>query len=356
MEIINRRNTLVRTAAAIKGGKLKIGFIGGSITSFGNYRSYCEYITSALMQDHPNVRISTVNAGIGGTGSDYGVFRVERDVISKNCDLVFVEFAVNDDASDANYRAKTREGLIRKLIKAGCDVVAVYTYCSSMYAPMMKDEIPPSIADFEKICEHYGVGSVWMSRYALDQVKNGLLRLDEWLPDGLHPQERGGSVYACPVTEYLRTELSEAAASSNAALPAPIKEDNFENCRIIPFDEISFAKPWQLRDNYQANIRNEYLDTCAVGARLKYEFNGTGTALLYMFGTKTCDLFYSIDGSEFLPVPGINKAEGWMGENNWYKFAILAEGLASGTHTCELETRASALGSRCAIEMIGEIG
>ena len=68
MEIINRRRALPHTAAAIKKGRLKIGFIGGSITSFGNYRSYCEYITSALMQDYPSVRISTVNAGIGGTG------------------------------------------------------------------------------------------------------------------------------------------------------------------------------------------------------------------------------------------------------------------------------------------------
>jgi len=356
MDVINKRGTLLRTQNAIKSGKLKLGFIGGSITSFGNYRSYCEYITSALMQDYPSLRISTVNAGIGGTGSDYGVFRAERDIISKNCDLVFVEFAVNDDGYDIAYRAKTREGLIRKLIKGGCDVVVVYTYCASMYEPMMKDEIPPSIADFEKICEHYGLSSVWMGKYALDNVRNGLLRIDEWLPDGLHPQERGGAVYACPVTELLRAKLTQSTENSSSTLPLPLNADNFENCRIVPFEEISFAKPWQLRDNYQSNIRNEYLDTCAVGARLKYEFNGTGTAILYMFGTKACDLYYSIDGGEFALVPGINKAEVWMGENNWYKFSLIASGLTSGKHICELEVRGSALGSRCAIEIIGEIG
>ena len=355
MDIINRRGPLPRTSAAIKNGKLKLGFIGGSITSFSNYRSYCEYITSSLMQDFPNVRISSVNAGIGGTGSDYGVFRAERDVISKNCDLVFVEFAVNDEAYDREYRAKTREGLIRKLLGSGCDVVAVYTYCSSMYEPMMKGEVPPSIADFEKICDHYGIGSVWMSMYALEQVKNGLLRFDEWLPDGLHPQERGGSVYACPVSEYLRAELAVSAEAERKNVPAPLKADNYENCRAIPFDEISFSKPWQLRDNCGGILQHEFLDTCALGAKLKYEFNGTGTAILYLFGSKTCDLFFSIDGGEFTRVPGINKADGWMGENNWFKFAFLAEGLPSGHHTCELEVRGSSLGSRCAIDMIGEL-
>ena len=289
MEIINKRGGLCRTKAAIAGGRLKVGFIGGSITNFSNYRSWTEHVIGYIMQRYPELRISVVNAGIGGTSSDYGVFRAERDITSKSCDLVFVEYAVNDLGLDANYRAKSREGLIRKLKNAGCDVVLVYTYSNPMYEEMMNEKIPSTVADFEVIAEHYNISSVWMGKYALDKVRNGLLRVDEWLPDGLHPAERGSLEYALAVCEYLDSEfVSESAVPT--PMPTPLYKNNLENCRAIPFDEINFAKPWRLRDNYQPNIRNEYLDTCAVGARLKYEFNGTGTCILYMFGSKAADL------------------------------------------------------------------
>ena len=354
MDIINKRAPLCRTKSAIEGGRLKVGFIGGSITSFSNYRSYCEYIVGDIMQMYPSLRISTVNAGIGGTCSDYGVMRVERDIISKGCDLVFVEYAVNDYSFDRSYRAKTREGLIRKLLKSGCDIVVVYTYFNAMYDEMMRGEAPSSVGDFEIICEHYGIPSVWMGRYALEMVKNGIMRLDEWLPDGIHPGERGGSVYACPVNEYLRAELTSDAASERPAIPAPLNPDNFENCRIIPFDSIDFGRPWRLRDNANGSIKGEYLDTCAVGARLTYEFCGTGTAIMYMYGTKSAELYYSIDGGELRQIPDHRAPEPWMGEQNWFSYQKLAEGLTPGKHTCELEVRATSLGSRCSIEMIGE--
>ena len=38
------------------------------------------------------------NAGIGGTGSDFGITRLYDDVVSRDPDIVFVEFSVNDRA------------------------------------------------------------------------------------------------------------------------------------------------------------------------------------------------------------------------------------------------------------------
>lgn len=49
-----------------------------------------------LRRRYPSVKFQEVNAGIGGTGSDLGAFRMDRHVIVHEPDLVFIEFAQND--------------------------------------------------------------------------------------------------------------------------------------------------------------------------------------------------------------------------------------------------------------------
>jgi acyl-CoA thioesterase I len=39
-----------------------------------------------------------LGCGIGGTGSQFAAFRLERDVFARKPDLVFIDFTINDDA------------------------------------------------------------------------------------------------------------------------------------------------------------------------------------------------------------------------------------------------------------------
>lgn len=351
MEVINRRGGLPRFRKAIENGRLRLGFIGGSITEFAEYRGWTESFVGGLMQLIPDVAISVRNAGVGGTGSSYGAFRVQRDIISKNCDLVFVEFAVNDRGMEKEYRMRCREGLIRKLIKADCDVVIVYTYCKEMYEPMMKGEVPDTIAEYEELAKHYGLSSVWMGKYAFDEYRAGLMRFEEWLPDGLHPQERGSYSYGQSVLKFIEPEIKSDAP--RAPFSGPLKEDNWENCEMIPFDLIKWQKPWRLRDNSRFHIKNEYLDTSAAGASLKFDFDGTGISLVLMKGVMAACFKYRIDGGEWIDEPGGSAVEMWQGNNDWFKFMTLCEGLENTKHTFEIEVGANPKGSRCCIEMIG---
>ncbi|MCL6444234.1 MAG: SGNH/GDSL hydrolase family protein, partial [Alicyclobacillus sp.] len=173
-------------------GRLTVGFIGGSITDARPGHNWPEGVLAWLVERYPNVRIVVENAAIGATGSDLAVFRADRDLVRHNCDLVFVEFAVNDMGLAAERRYRTREGLLRKILKSGrTDVVVVYTYAQDMYEDMMHNRVPASIAEFEELAAHYGLPSVWMGLYALDEVKRGRMKWEEWLPDGLHPTQRG---------------------------------------------------------------------------------------------------------------------------------------------------------------------
>lgn len=71
--------------------EIRIGYLGGSITAAGSgWRSKS---LGWLRERFPDRKIEEINAAIGGTGSDLGVFRLEQDMLQHEPDLLFVEFA-----------------------------------------------------------------------------------------------------------------------------------------------------------------------------------------------------------------------------------------------------------------------
>ena len=204
LDVYKHRGQLKRTMEAIEKGALTIGFIGGSITDPRGKNRWPEPVISWFVKNFPDVRITVENAAIGATGSDLAVFRAERDIVSRNCDLVFVEYAVNDVGEPSEKRFRTREGLLRKILAPGhTDVILTYTFISDMYEDMLNGKMTPSVGEFEELAEHYNLGSVWMGLYAFEQVKQGQLRWEEWIPDGLHPDLRGSLCYAESVYNFL---------------------------------------------------------------------------------------------------------------------------------------------------------
>ncbi|MFA6293503.1 MAG: SGNH/GDSL hydrolase family protein, partial [Victivallales bacterium] len=83
------------------GENLSVVFFGGSLTWGANASdplktSFRGLMGKYLTEKYPKAHFSFHDAAIGGTGSDLGLFRLERDVLSKKPDLVFLDFTVND--------------------------------------------------------------------------------------------------------------------------------------------------------------------------------------------------------------------------------------------------------------------
>jgi hypothetical protein len=338
MDIYQHRGGLRRTLAAIKNGSLTLGFIGGSITDARPEWNWPDPVCAWFVEHFPGLRIQVENAGIGATGSDLGVFRTQRDLLSRGCDLVFVEFAVNDEGVEADRRMRTREGLLRKLLKAGCDVVLAYTFSQAMYADMIAGHLPATIADFEKLAEHYQLGSVWMGLHALQEVQKGRLRWEEWIPDGLHPQTRGSLSYAQAATEFLGHELlgQPIPANATAEMPAPLNPTNWENAFCLPFSEVQLTGPWTIRRATRQVWMDQMIQSSAPGSRLKFEFEGRGLVLGFDFGKASAEFRYSLDGGEW-KLSGFDRPD-WVGGDGWYRVLTVADDLPGKRHIFELET------------------
>lgn len=341
LTVWQHRAPLARLLAQLKKGRVTLGFIGGSITDARPRHNWPEPVTAWLVDAFPHVRFAVENAAIGATGSDLGVLRAQRDLIDRGCDIVFIDYAVNDEDTDTDRRMRSREGLLRKLLSTGrCDVVLAHTYSGKMYEAMMNGRQPDTVRELEELAAHYDVGSVWMGLYALDQVKRGLMRYEEWLPDGLHPTARGSYAYGESIIAYLKEELTrtaEAGTSSSAnGLPAPMHPLHWGESASIPLDS-AYVKPegpWTLRRWPYYEWIDRVLETAAVGASLTVEFEGRGIALGFDFGRTSAEFRYRIDGGEWKEER--RERPDWVGPDGWFRLSVLETGLAPGSHRLEL--------------------
>lgn len=333
----HHRNKLNNTKHALENGKLTIGFLGGSITQHA-FHNWPEPVANWIAEKYPSACIQVENAAIGATGSDLAVFRAQRDIIDRNCDIVFVEYAVNDWNETTERRNRTREGLVRKLLKDGKrDVVLVYTFRQEMYSYIMRGEIPDSISEFERIAEHYGIGSVWAGLYAFREVQRGKMRWEEWLPDGLHPQYRGSYSYACCVIEYLEKELSAMGTDSmyeKQDIPMPLNQNNWQNACILPISSVKREGPWKLVRSTD-NVWIDYiLATSAPGSKLSFEFQGQGILLGFDFGKTSSEFQYRLDEGEWLT--SCRDRPLWCGERGWFRTIVIFEDLSCTNHSVEM--------------------
>ena len=338
MNDINIRGNLTKFKEAIKKGRVKIGFLGGSITTAQTPSNWPTYVRGWFVDRFKDVRLSVINAAIGATGSLCALSLVEKEIIDTSCDLVFVEYAVNDNGADRDRRMRTREGLIRKLLAAGIDVVIVYTFYQNMFKQADRGEIPDSIADFEKLAEHYNVSSVYMANAAYDRVKRGMIPWKMWLPDGTHPQNLGSYFYAEKVIEYLEGELLREDAvpmPKGRALPQPLHGKNWQNTEEIPFDRVRTTGAWSVEREVFIPWFNETLYTCGLHDSLSFEFEGRGLAIVFSYGKSTGKMSYTIDGGEQKEYS--YERYWWVPEENFTNAVLFADDLEYGTHTFSLQ-------------------
>ncbi len=357
--VIRHRKPLSIFKEKLQSGNVTLGFLGGSITDAAPGHNWPEAVVAWLVDAYSDVRFKVENAGIGATGSDLAVFRAKRDIQDRGCDLVFVEYAVNDYFEANSKRARSREGLIRRLLSEGIEVVLVYTYLQEMYEDMAAGRVPDSIAEFERIAEHYGIGSVWMGLHAFDEVRRGFMKWEEWLPDGLHPTQRGSLSYAQSVIRYLEKELSiEVSKSSGSSpLPAPLEPLAWETVERLSFDEVQGSGPWTIRRSSNSCWIDQLLTTSAVGAKLEFAFTGRGLAMAFDFGKTSSEFRYRVDGGEW-QLSGRDRPN-WCPDRGWYRLFLIADELPDGPHRCEVEVvhgnREGCTGTRFDLAFIGEI-
>ncbi|WP_026653066.1 SGNH/GDSL hydrolase family protein [Butyrivibrio proteoclasticus] len=105
------------------GEELTLAFIGGSITQGAgavplHERNYARVFTEAFEKKYSQKgKVKLVKAGVGGTPSELGMIRFERDILrhgQERPDIIVIEFAVNDEGDET--KGVCYESLVRKAL------------------------------------------------------------------------------------------------------------------------------------------------------------------------------------------------------------------------------------------------
>ena len=258
---------------ARRGEAITLGYLGGSITqgyaASRDANRYASRITAWWQQQFPTAKVAAVNAGIGGTGSDYGALRVKQDLLSKNPDVVFVEFAVND--GDNEHSARTLEGVVRQVLGAPVSPACVLLFMSHNGRNAQRWHA--------QVGKHYDLPMVSYRDGLAVEIAAGRLKWADISPDDIHPNDRGHAMAARYVTALLDTHAARPPAPqpATAALPAPRFTDLYAN---VDSRDAADLRPTRA-DGWAYDAATKSWKADRPGSVIEFETSGRGVALMY---------------------------------------------------------------------------
>lgn len=288
-----------------------VAFIGGSITEMNGYRPM---VCEDLQRRFPDTKFQFINAGISSTCSTTGAFRLDRDVLSHQPDLLFVEFAVNDDQDAAHAARECRRGMEGILRQAwtdnpNLDIIITHFVNPPMLEKLTAGETPISSGQHEAVAEHYGVCSSDLARELAQRIAAGSFSWQQY--GGTHPKEPGNRLAADLIGDLLDAAwdkpLAAEAQPTAHVLPAPLDENSYYRGRFVSPREAQPDESWKLnrpdwsqiaggfRDTFR---KDTFLHTSEVGAELSLSFEGTAVGAFVLAGPDAGMVEVSIDGGK----------------------------------------------------------
>lgn len=307
--------------------KFTMGFIGGSITEGGNNEYFIGLIKEKFIAECPETQITCVNAGVGGTNSALGLFRLERDLMSKNPDIVFIEFAVND------YNLATSgiyiENMIRSVIKRNVPVVLIHTANGDILREYEKGEIPSNIKKYTELSEYYNILQINMGYElfkALGMTADDFMR--ENFLDSCHPNSTGYKRYA----DIIIKGIENYDFNMNEIDKPYLFGREISNPRLVLCEGLA-NDSWKLSYNTMYERLPNYIYSFTPGDELVFDFEGSFLGIYYTVEKDSGIIEYCIDDGEWKECSLWDKYALHFGRAH---FLILEEELENKLHTLKI--------------------
>lgn len=288
--------------------KLNVGYFGGSITegAGASEPSKCwRGLTTQWLRDtYPDCEINEIMAAIGGTGSDLGAYRCEKDLLSGDPDLVFFEFSCNDAEDKFLPILNNCESIFRKIWKKNpaAEIVVVYTMIKSMDEEMAQGKVIESRAAHMSAALYYGnVMQIDMGEVLRNRVRLAGGDWNTYTVDTVHPNDEGYRIYADVVISRLKEALShDADKIFEKSLPESIfGEMSYEGAHLVEAGEATFGEGWTFVEKSLCDRYPSYFEALNPGKELEFRFSGIRLGLYWMMAKDSGNIEYSVDGGEW---------------------------------------------------------
>lgn len=285
--------------------KLTVGYFGGSITegACASEERFCwRALCSAwLEKSFPDCAVTSVNAAIGGTGSDLGIFRLEHDLLSHKPDLIFLEFTTNDSGEEYAETLIHSETLVRKILAFNpyAEIVYVHTMTRGMAERLTAGGEIVSRVAHSAVMHHYGIPQIDVGEILRTRILAEGCDWKTYTEDNVHPNDQGYAIYADAVTAFLGERLldREASALTPKQIPSPIGTTERMGAHLADAWEAANGE-WTRAEESLCGRYPHYIEATVPGATLTYRFTGRAVGIYMMLAKDSGDLLFSIDGGE----------------------------------------------------------
>ena len=355
IRVVHERDGIGNFLAKCRAGKpVTVAYFGGSITAMKGWR---DLTTKWLGETYPKAKITEVAASIGGTGSDLGVFRLAKDVLAKNPDLVFVEFAVNDGDKRPRDIWRQMEGIVRQIWRRDpqTDIAFCYTVAGGIFDTYAKGAYNRSAGAMEQVAEHYGIPSISLGVPAVELYKKGKLVVSRgyfatavpkedpdfdrkvkelmagdkrvlFANDGVHPRPEGHALYLEAVKKAFAAMDGSQPIDHAPRLATPFVPDNWEAAKVFPVTADVLHGDWAPDPERPGTFM-----THTPGASLKFSFAGSVLRLRMCYQPDGGIMSAKIDGKPIADVVGFDQYSTYVRGGS----VTLYDG-ADGIHEVEL--------------------
>lgn len=275
--------------------EITVCYIGGSLTQGGAggvlaKDNFAGKTTAFLQQAFPDKKVNGVNAGVGGTGSNYGILRLKKDVISYNPDIVMIEFTGNDSGYNQEDVKKQAEGIVRQLNAMDEPPMIVFYYAPGNTAEKYED----CRATYNEIAARYSIPVIDGSDYIWNKYWGNYPSEEEldkfFIYDRVHYTAYGYSVQS----EYIRECLNNPSKYLKYAKKdaEPLTDYYDISAKYVKANEAKKVSGWNAGSATSTAITSN-----TAGDTVTYTFTGNVFAIRGSLGKKFGKYSVQIDSN-----------------------------------------------------------
>lgn len=275
----NTQRIREKIAKAQSGETVNIAYLGGSITAGGSSstRANCyANLSCNYFSDTFGSNVNYINAGMAGTSSVVGNLRVDNDVFAKNADIIFIEFAVNDQ--DGERFQKSYEALIKKcLSQENAPAVIPITLCTESGGSCQ--------SWMAKIAENYDLPLISGKNAIENAMKAGTMSWNDYgSGDNIHPGDGGHKLIADCIGYYYRQALrSENNSDEYTITDKTVFGAEYSTAKLMTVAEMQNLSKgsWNSGTNNSQYSANGFTFSKNGNEPLKFTVEGKGIMLLF---------------------------------------------------------------------------
>jgi len=266
-----------------KRNKLKVGFIGGSITlgavAGSNEYRFSDQLCNMLEKSFNKSDFKQINAGVAAAGCRFAASRVKSDLLNESPDLIILDLSVNLNTLDTLNEMQAFEGLIRQCLQNE-DVPVIILHFTTENESTINQQI------ISRIANHYSLPIISYQNAVMSLINDGKLNWKSIAYDDIHPNYIGHFLAAYMLNNFIYTiyQNRNHINPPKIKIPNPYSTDLYQYSDIFPNDQekvlrLTYNRNWiltkdkNLKYHFETVLKGDSIVFTSTARELTIMFN-----------------------------------------------------------------------------------